>query len=161
MPARRSSWLIFLFVVAACKPDTTEVAALSQDVPPAGLSLADVGWQIHELEVRAAAELYGDSSGQTEGAEEMRHTLFESSVRVLQGAARRDSTNAQTWFLLARALQDRAYRGEGEWNIPDQRAAVQAFERALSLSAADTQLRTRVDSALADNRETLRRLLEP
>jgi hypothetical protein len=147
------------------------IAACSQQSPQPSLSVpfdtasstrtSEIGTRILELELLAAARLYGDSTGQTEGAEEMRHTLISSSVLVLQAAVQRDSADMDAWLALGTALSNRAYRGEGAWDLPDQRAAVQAIGRARDLARANPPVLARVDSILADERETLRRLERP
>lgn len=150
---------VLVVVIAACQPAVSETAspvAASRDTTT---DPVEIGWQIHQLELSAAAQLYGDSTGQSEGAEELRHQLFESSIRVLRAATERDSSSARGWYFLGRALAARAYRGEGEWSVDDQSEAVAALERAARLSPSST--RQSADSALADNREILRRMQNP
>lgn len=155
------AWLscMFLGAIAACQPAVSETAAPVAADRDLTSDPVEIGWKIHQLELSAAAELYGDSTGQSEGAEELRHLLFESSIRVLRAATERDSSNARGWYFLGRTLAARAYRGEGEWSVDDQREAVAALERAVRLSPS--ALRPSADSALADNREILRRIQSP
>jgi len=137
---------------ASCRGNSPSKAG--RNTVASSRELTAIGESLYALELRGARIAFSDSAG-GEGAEDLRHTVFASSIVMLRAAIAQDSTDGQAWHWLGEALADRAYLGFGDWDSATAVASVNALQHAQRFLAAGDPIRATNDSLLASESKTV------